>query len=119
MGDPRSDPPYPSYLILHRTFNHTAMQEEPTVLVPVSVRHFRQILAEVVREEIVNNQNSHPEPEADKLLNMKDACHFLGLSKPTVYTLIKAKKLQPTYLAQNRLRFQKSHLLAYINSDRK
>ncbi len=95
------------------------MQEEVSVFIPVSIPYFRQLLAEVVREEISNCQQTRSEPEPDKLFNIKEACRFLGLSKPTIYALIKAEKLKPTYLAQNRLRFQKSDLLAYINRNRK
>ncbi|KAA5542422.1 helix-turn-helix transcriptional regulator [Adhaeribacter rhizoryzae] len=96
------------------------MQEHLELLIPIiTLPQFRKILAEVVSEEINKNHNYHTEPETEKLYTIREACKYLGLSKPTIYSLMKEGKLKSTYLGINRLRFQKQDLLAYINSGRK
>jgi excisionase family DNA binding protein len=84
-----------------------------TVTLPLA--DFRQMLSEVVREEIKAIQAVPAEQENDDLMTMKEACVLLKVTRPTVYKLMKQGKLKFTYLAKNRLRFWRADVEEYIN----
>ncbi len=56
------------------------------------------------------------EKEADKALTTEDACHFLSISRQTLYKLVRSKKIPGRKVGDN-YRFLKSDLIRYFKSD--
>ena len=56
------------------------------------------------------------EREADKALTTEDACHFLSISRQTLYKLVRSKKIPGRKVGDN-YRFLKSDLIRYFKSD--
>ena len=54
--------------------------------------------------------------ETDKALTTEDACHFLSISRQTLYKLVKAKKIPGRKVGDN-YRFLKSDLIRYFKND--
>jgi excisionase family DNA binding protein len=88
-----------------------AMQQ---LFVTLSLEEFKTLLSQVVREEISHLPPAPETSDSERLYTLKDACKFLGVSRPTVYALMKAGKLRYAYLSRNRLRFTKADLVAYV-----
>jgi excisionase family DNA binding protein len=90
------------------------MQAVEHISVTLPLEEFKNLLAQVVREELRTSNALIPKPNGDDLLTIKEACSYLGVSRPTVYALMKQDKLKYVYLAKNRLRFIRANLLAYV-----
>ena len=54
--------------------------------------------------------------EVDKALTTEDACHFLSISRQTLYKLVKSRKIPGKKVGDN-YRFLKSDLIHYFKSD--
>lgn len=52
----------------------------------------------------------------DKALTTEDACHFLSISRQTLYKLVKSKKIPGRKVGDN-YRFLKSDLIRYFKSE--
>lgn len=52
----------------------------------------------------------------DKALTTEDACHFLSISRQTLYKLVKTKKIPGRKVGDN-YRFLKSDLIRYFKND--
>ncbi len=90
------------------------MQTVEHVSVTLPLADFKQLLSEVVRAEIKASRAFAPKIESDNLLTIKEVCIVLGVSRPTVYAMMKEGKIRYLYLAKNRLRFNKILLLEDI-----
>ncbi len=56
------------------------------------------------------------ERDADKALTTGHACHFLSISRQTLYKLVKSKKIPGRKVGDN-YRFLKSDLIRYFKND--
>lgn len=54
--------------------------------------------------------------EGDKALTTEDACHFLSISRQTLYKLVRLKKIPGRKVGDN-YRFLKSDLIRYFKND--
>ena len=54
--------------------------------------------------------------DEDKALTTEDACHFLSISRQTLYKLVKSKKIPGRKVGDN-YRFLKSDLIRYFKSE--
>ena len=54
--------------------------------------------------------------EDDKALTTEDACHFLSISRQTLYKLVKSKKIPGRKVGDN-YRFLKSDLIRYFKNE--
>lgn len=52
----------------------------------------------------------------EKVLTTEQTCHFLNISRQTLYKLVKSKKIHGKRVGEN-YRFLKSELLYYLKSD--
>lgn len=52
----------------------------------------------------------------DKALTTEDACHFLSISRQTLYKLVRSKKIPGRKVGDN-YRFLKSDLIRYFKHD--
>lgn len=52
----------------------------------------------------------------EKVLTTEQACHFLNISRQTLYKLVKSKKVHGKRVGEN-YRFLRSELLSYLKSD--
>ncbi len=87
------------------------MQTVEHVSVTLPLADFKQLLTDIVRTEIKASRAFAPKVESDNLLTIKEVCVVLGVSRPTVYAMMKEGKIRYLYLAKNRLRFNRLHLL--------
>jgi excisionase family DNA binding protein len=69
-------------------------------------------------ERLLLSKSNAPQPEADKLLTIKQAAEILHLSVPTVYGLVQRTEV-PVCKRGNRLYFSHQELTAWIMSGRK
>jgi len=81
------------------------MSTEKQIFTNISEEKFREIIREVVRDEIANLNYS----EAEDLIKAKEACDYLKISKVTLYKWLKEGKIIGYYLG-TRLFFKKSEL---------
>ena len=77
---------------------------------------FKQLLSLIVRQELQTHQKNDNEMDPNELLTIQEACSYLKVSRPTVYGLMKEKKLRCRYLSKNRLRFLRADLIEYVKS---
>ena len=56
------------------------------------------------------------EKDSDKALTTEDACHFLSISRQTLYKLVKAKRIPGRKVGDN-YRFLKSDLIRYFKGE--
>jgi excisionase family DNA binding protein len=89
---------------------------ENIIVLPFSKREFKEFLKESMNE-ILNEKNSRNKSE-DVYINLKDACEFLNLAKPTIYTLT-SKRLIPFIKKGKKLYFKKSDLENWLNDGAK
>ena len=69
------------------------------------------------REGAGMSQNRMTEiKEDDKALTTEDACHFLSISRQTLYKLVKSKKIPGRKVGDN-YRFLKSDLIRYFKNE--
>ena len=54
--------------------------------------------------------------EDDKALTTEEACHFLSISRQTLYKLVKSKKIPGRKVGDN-YRFLKSDLIRYFKNE--
>ncbi len=54
--------------------------------------------------------------EEDKALTTEDACHFLSISRQTLYKLVKSKKIPGRKVGDN-YRFLRSDLIRYFKNE--
>ena len=64
----------------------------------------------------MDRNNIMDDKESDKALTTEDACHFLSISRQTLYKLVKSKKIPGRKVGDN-YRFLKSDLIRYFKSD--
>ena len=69
-------------------------------------------------ERLLLEKSNEPQPEADQLLNIKQAAEFLKLSVPTLYTKVHSATI-PVCKQGNRLYFSKQDLINWIRTGRK
>ena len=62
------------------------------------------------------NKNILIQNDSDKALTTEDACHFLSISRQTLYKLVKSKKIPGRKVGDN-YRFLKSDLIRYFKND--
>lgn len=62
------------------------------------------------------NQRAMEDRESDKALTTEDACHFLSISRQTMYKLVRSKKIPGRKVGDN-YRFLKSDLIRYFKND--
>ncbi len=69
------------------------------------------------REGVSMGKNGLTEiQEDDKALTTEDACHFLSISRQTLYKLVKSKKIPGRKVGDN-YRFLKSDLIRYFKNE--
>ena len=61
-------------------------------------------------------KNLLQDKDTDKALTTEDACHFLSISRQTLYKLVKSKKIPGRKVGDN-YRFLKSDLIRYFKND--
>lgn len=54
--------------------------------------------------------------DTDKALTTEDACHFLSISRQTLYKLVKSKRIPGRKVGEN-YRFLKSDLIRYFKGE--
>ena len=69
-------------------------------------------------ERLLLEKSNEPQPEADQLLNIKQAAELLKLSVPTLYTKVHSATI-PVCKQGNRLYFSKQELTNWIKTGRK
>lgn len=92
------------------------MQARQYVSFTMPLEDFKQLLSLIVRNELQTHQKNDNEMDPNELLTIQEACTYLKVSRPTVYGLMKEKKLRCRYLSKNRLRFLRSDLIEYVKS---
>lgn len=90
------------------------MQAREYVSFTMPLEDFKQLLALIVRKELQTHQHNENEMDPNELLTIKEACTYLKISRPTVYGLMKERKLRCRYLSKNRLRFLRADLIEYV-----
>ncbi len=81
------------------------MSSEKQIFTNISEDRFKELMREVVRDEISNLNHT----EAEDLIKAKEACDYLMISKVTLYKWLKQGKIIGYYLG-TRLFFKKSEL---------
>ena len=81
------------------------MSSERQIFTNISEDRFKELIREVVRDEIARLNHT----EAEDLIKAKQACDYLMISKVTLYKWLKQGKLIGYYLG-TRLFFKKSEL---------
>ncbi len=92
------------------------MQARQYVSFTMPLEDFKQLLSLIVRNELQTHQKNDHEMDPNELLTIQEACTYLKVSRPTVYGLMKEKKLRCRYLSKNRLRFLRADLIDYVKS---
>ncbi len=92
------------------------MQARQYVSFTMPLEDFKQLLSLIVRNELQTHQKNDNEMDPNELLTIQEACTYLKVSRPTVYGLMKEKKLRCRYLSKNRLRFLRADLVEYVKS---
>jgi excisionase family DNA binding protein len=69
-------------------------------------------------ERLLLSRSEVPQPEADKLLTIKEAAEFLHLTVPTVYLLVQRAEI-PVCKRGKRLYFSKQEITDWIMAGRK
>ncbi len=92
------------------------MQARQYVSFTMPLEDFKQLLSLIVRNELQTHQKNDNEMDPNELLTIQEACTYLKVSRPTVYGLMKEKKLRCRYLSKNRLRFLRADLIEYVKS---
>jgi excisionase family DNA binding protein len=92
------------------------MQARQYVSFTMPLEDFKQLLSLIVRNELQTHQKNDNEMDPNELLTIQEACSYLKVSRPTVYGLMKEKKLRCRYLSKNRLRFLRADLIEYVKS---
>ncbi len=92
------------------------MQARQYVSFTMPLEDFKQLLSLIVRQELQTHQKNDNEMDPNELLTIQEACTYLKVSRPTVYGLMKEKKLRCRYLSKNRLRFLRADLIEYVKS---
>ncbi len=92
------------------------MQARQYVSFTMPLEDFKQLLSLIVRNELQTHQKNDNEMDPNELLTIKDVCTHLKVSRPTVYGLMKEKKLRCRYLSKNRLRFLRADLIEYVKN---
>lgn len=81
------------------------MTNEKQIFTNISEDRFKELIREVVRDEITQlNRN-----ETEDLIKAKDVCDYLQVSKVTLYKWLKQGKVTGYYLG-SRLFFKKSEI---------
>ena len=81
------------------------MANEKQIFTNISEDRFKELIREVVREEITVLNHT----ETEDLIKAKDVCDYLQVSKVTLYKWIKQGKITGYYLG-TRLFFKKSEI---------
>ena len=81
------------------------MSTDKQIFTNISEDRFKEIIREVVRDEIAKLNHS----ESEDLIKAKDACDYLMISKVTLYKWLNEGKIIGYYLG-TRLFFKKSEL---------
>ena len=86
------------------------MSSEKQIFTNISEDRFKELIREVVRDEISILNHT----EAEDLIKAKEACDYLMISKVTLYKWLKQGKIIGYYLG-TRLFFKKSELESALN----
>ncbi len=81
------------------------MSNEKQIFTNITEDRFRELIREVIREEISGINHS----ETEDLIKAKEACDYLMISKVTLYKWMKQGRIIGYYLG-TRLFFKKSEL---------
>jgi len=81
-------------------------------MILIQSTELRQILGEVIREEIKILQET-PQTESDELLKIGDVCQLLRVSRMTIYKWKENGKI-PFYRISNRIFFKKHEVLGSL-----
>lgn len=81
------------------------MSNEKQIFTNITEDRFRDLIREVIREEILEINHT----ETEDLIKAKEACDYLMISKVTLYKWMKQGKIIGYYLG-TRLFFKKSEL---------
>jgi excisionase family DNA binding protein len=81
------------------------MSSEKQIFTNISEDSFKELIREVVRDEITRLNNA----EVENLIKAKEACAYLKVSKVTIYKWLKQGKITGYYLG-TRLFFKMSEL---------
>ena len=81
------------------------MSNEKQIFTNITEGRFRELIREVIREEISGINHS----KTEDLIKAKEACDYLCISKVTLYKWLKQGKIIGYYLG-TRLFFKKSEL---------
>jgi excisionase family DNA binding protein len=69
-------------------------------------------------ERLILSQNNTSQPDADKLLTIKETAEFLHLTVPTIYLLVQRAEI-PVCKRGKRLYFSKLEITSWIMAGRK
>lgn len=85
------------------------------VLSPLEIQN---IVKDAIKQTLNKVENSSSQqPKEKDLLNAKEACEFLNLAKPTLYSLTSKGDI-PYYKKAKKLYFKRSELLKWIETGR-
>ncbi len=88
------------------------------IIVQLDSEQLSSLIQNAVRKAITETPKAELQPEADKLLTIKEAGTFLHLSVPTLYGYVSRSAI-PVSKLQKRLYFSKQDLTEWIKSGRK
>lgn len=83
---------------------------------PKAVAFLSDQIAEI--KQIVKSQHATPEPEKRIPLDIETASRIIGKAKPTIYTLVRERKI-PCYKNGKKLYFFEDELMAWISSGKR
>lgn len=89
---------------------------ENLILVPYTKHEFKELIKNSMSELLT--ENSTGKRVEDFYMNIKEACHFLNLAKPTIYSLTSKRKI-PFIKKGKKLYFKKVDLEAWLNEGKK
>ena len=81
------------------------MSTEKQIFTNITEDRFRELIREVVREEISELNNT----DSEELIKAKEVCNYLKISKVTLYKWLNQGKITGYYLG-TRLFFKKSEI---------
>lgn len=97
-------------------FEASAPKVNEVILIPITLNEFRELLCNVIRQEVQGVLKSSSIPIESKLLRLKEAADYLGLCKTTLYGHVHKGKLKPLKPGKH-LFFTKESLDKYLNGE--
>lgn len=86
------------------------------ILVPYTKNEFKELIKDSVSEILTENATN--KKDQNFYLNIKEACDFLNLARPTIYSLTSKRKI-PFIKKGKKLYFKKSDLEIWLNDGKK